>query len=170
MTIDDVKQLVLNKAAQYGINPGVALAQMGRESGWRQDVIFGPYVGGAGERGISQFTPGTWARFGSGPHTNAYNPELALDAWGRYMTYLLGLFNSDYASALTGYNGGEGHLTDPDRHGPPSAAALEYGRTLAAAASSGGGSSILDPGAAGSGVPWVLLGAGALILFIALRD
>jgi len=174
MTIDQVKQLVLQKAAQYGIDPGVAYAQMERESGWRQDVIFGPYVGGAGERGISQFTPETWATYGSGPHTNAYDPNLALDAWGGYMTYLLGLFGGDYQKALTGYNGGPGHLTNPSRYGGPSAAALEYGSTLAAYRGSGADSGSRPDFlsiAQGGEFPWLAFGAVVAVgLFLAFRE
>ncbi len=174
MTTDEIKQLVISKANQYGINPGIALAQMERESGWRQDVIFGPFVGAAGERGISQFTPATWQTYGSGPHTNAYDPNLALDAWGNYMTALLGMFSGDYAKALTGYNGGPGHLTDPGKYGPPSAAAIAYGQQITAQAGFGPGSvvnldsvEVAPPG----GLPlWLLLGGGLILLVVALRD
>lgn len=135
MTTDELKQLVVNKANQYGINPNIALVQIARESAnFRPDVVFGPFVGGAGERGMSQFTPGTWARYGSGPHTNAYDPVKALDAWGKYMVDLIGLFGGDYVKALMGYNGGEGHITNPERYGPPSARAQAYAREIYAQA------------------------------------
>jgi len=173
MTTEEIKQLVIAKANQYGMNPGIALAQMERESGWRQDVIFGPFVGAAGERGISQFTPGTWARFGSGPHTNAYDPNLAMDAWGNYMVYLLGLFNGDYLKALTGYNGGEGHLTDPGRYGPPSAAARAYAQAIYSQAGFTADSVVnldqvtVSPG----GFPvWLAIGAVGLLVWFAFSD
>lgn len=169
MTIDQVKQLVLQKAAQYGIDPGVAFAQISRESGFNPRA-----VGSSGERGLAQFMPGTWARFGSGPFDNAFDPELNLNAWGGYMTYLLGLFGGDYQKALTGYNGGEGHLTNPQKYGPPSAAALEYGQTLAAHLGSGvatGSRPDFLSIAQGGEFPWLIFaGVVAVGLFLAFRD
>lgn len=177
MTTEEIKQLVVNKANQYGINPNISLAQMARESdGFRQDVVFGPFVGGAGERGISQFTPGTWQRFGAGPHTNAYDPNLALDAWGKYMTFLLTTFGGDYLYALIGYNGGEGHLLNPQKHGPPSAAAQRYGQEVMARAGVGSGSGvdvgpiIVEP-LGGDDFPWLPVAVAAgLLFFVALQD
>lgn len=132
-TREQLTALVADYARSYGIDPGIALAQLKRESAnFRADVVYGPFVGGAGERGLSQFTPGTWARFGQGPHTNAYNPDLALTAWGKYMSWLLARYSYDYAKALAGYNGGEGHV---DR-GTVSSAAKRYATEIMAAAGS----------------------------------
>jgi soluble lytic murein transglycosylase-like protein len=134
--------LVMDYARSYGINPGIALAQLKRESAnFRADVVYGPFVGGAGERGLSQFTPGTWARFGQGPHTSAYDPDLALTAWGDYMSMLLARYSYDYVKALQGYNGGEGHV---DR-GNVSSGARRYASEIMAAA---GSQAIPDPGTA----------------------
>lgn len=188
MTTAELQQLVVDYANQYGIDPGVAVAQIARESAnFRPDVVFGPYVGGAGERGMAQFTPATWATWGSGPHTNAYDPNLALDAWGKYMTYLLDMFGWDYQKALTAYNGGPGHLTNPSKYGPPSQAALNYGAQLAAAATGGGSSVSVDStvasttaatnggggnaGAGSSSLPlWLIIGAVGLAVVVYARD
>ncbi len=125
-------------AAAAGIIPAVAVEQLRHESdNWRADVVYGPFVGGAGERGVAQFTPGTWQRFGRGAHTNAYDPEQSLAAYVRYMTYLLGLFNGDYSKALTGYNGGEGHLTNPVKYGGPSRDAQKYAQEILARSGAG---------------------------------
>lgn len=129
-TKDQMIQLIQQYAMMYGINPAIAVAQHQRESGFRNNVVYGPFVGGAGERGISQFTPGTWARFGEGPHTNAYVPENSLKAWGKYMVFLLNRYGGDYQRALQGYNGGEGNV---DR-GTVSAGAREYARAILAEA------------------------------------
>lgn len=171
-TREQLIALVQDYAQRFGIRPDVAVAQIRRESwDFRPDVVYGPYVAGAGERGLTQFIPDTWARFGSGPHTNAYIPEQALEAWGKYMTYLLNLFDWDYSKALTGYNGGEGHLTNPSRYGPPSAAALRYASEVLAAAGSetpdSGGSSGAGAGD-GDQVNWLAIGAVAVIALIAL--
>lgn len=173
MTTEEIQQLVVSKANQYGINPGIALAQMQRESSWRQDVIFGPFVGAAGERGISQFTPATWQQYGSGPHANAYNPELALDAWGSYMAALMGMFGGDYLKALTAYNGGPAHLTNPERYGPPSARAQAYAQAIYSQAGFGPGSVVsLDQiGVTPASFPiWLLIGGIGVLVWFALSD
>jgi soluble lytic murein transglycosylase-like protein len=160
--------LVQDYARSYGINPAIAVAQIRRESwNFRPDVVYGPYVAGAGERGMSQFTPGTWARFGSGPHTNAYDPDQAMTAWGKYMTYLLNLFGWDYGKALTGYNGGEGHLLNPARFGPPSAAAQRYAQEILAEAGQEPQNNTQDT-QEGNQTNWLLIGAVAAIALVAL--
>src|SRR6266545_7127005 len=178
MTTDELKQLVISYAQGYGIDPAIALAQMARESGWRQDVIFGPFVGAAGERGISQFTPATWASFGSGPHTNAYDPDQAMTAWGKYMAYLSGLFGGDISKMLTAYNGGPAHLTNPGRYGPPSQAALRYASEIMANAQQYSVPPV-EPapdqfmpvdqtGAEEEGIPLLWLALGGLVLIVVL--
>lgn len=166
-TREQLIALVQDYARRFGIRPDVAVAQIQRESN------FNPNANGtSGEKGLAQFMPGTWARFGSGPHSNAYIPEQALEAWGKYMTYLLGLFNGDYAKALTGYNGGEGHLTDPAKHRPPSAAAQRYAREVLAAAGHESSPAADGNGGSGSGAEsktnWLLIGAVVAIAVIAL--
>lgn len=157
-TREQLIALVQDYARRYGIDPAVAVAQIRRES------QFDPNANGrAGEKGLAQFIPETWARFGSGPHSNAYDPDHALTAWGKYMTYLLGLFDGDISKALIGYNGGEGHLTNPARHGPPSAAAQRYAREVLAEAGYQP-QNTQDQGKTN----WLLIGAVAAIALIAL--
>src|SRR5215510_2954225 len=108
MTTDEIKALVVSKANQYGINPNIALAQIQRESGFNPRA-----VGAAGERGLAQFMRGTWEQYGAGSFDNAFDENANLDAWGNYMAALMGMFSGDYTKALTAYNGGPGHLTDP---------------------------------------------------------
>jgi len=95
-------------ADAYGVDRAIAYAQLKRESAdFRSDVVYGPFVAGAGERGVAQFTPGTWARFSNEPHTAAYDPDKSLRAWGAYMRLLLDMFGGRYDLALAVYNGGE---------------------------------------------------------------
>jgi soluble lytic murein transglycosylase-like protein len=168
----DYRQLVIDKANQYGINPNIALAQIQRESGFNPRA-----VGGAGERGLAQFTQGTWSDWGSGSFDNAFDPETNLDAWGRYMVYLLGLFGGDYVSALTAYNGGPGHLTNPGKYGPPSYAARAYAQAVYAQAGAVSESTVspdqisLPSGNPSSLPAWVVLGiVGLVVGIIVLRD
>jgi soluble lytic murein transglycosylase-like protein len=109
-TKDQLIARIQQVATGAGIDPSVAYYQLLRESGFRDDVVYGPTTGGSGERGVAQFMPGTWARFGSGPHTNAYDPDASLTAWAGYMTWLLARYGGNYTKALQGYNGGEGHV------------------------------------------------------------
>jgi soluble lytic murein transglycosylase-like protein len=167
MTTDQIKALVVQKANQYGINSNIALAQIQRESNFNPRA-----TGSSGERGLAQFMPGTWARFGSGSFDNAFDAEMNLNAWGGYMSYLLNLFGGDYTYALTGYNGGEGHLLNPEKYGQPSAAAISYGQTLAAAGGSPDiGPIIVEPSALPGGIPtWAFFVAGGLLLLLLVRD
>lgn len=131
MNRDQLIALVQSYAQSYGVDPAIAVEQIRRESAnFRSDVVYGPFVGGAGERGMSQFTPGTWQRFGSGPHTNAYDPDQAMRTWGKYMSSLLRMFGGDYEKALQGYNGGEGNV----QRGTVSSAAKRYAREILARA------------------------------------
>lgn len=168
MTTEEIQNLVIAKANQYGINPGIAFAQIQRESGFNPRA-----VGASGERGLGQFMKATWDRFGSGSFDNAFDPVANLDAWGNYMVYLMGLFGGNYLKALTGYNGGEGHLTNPERYGPPSARAQAYAQAIYSQAGFTESSVVnLDQIEVSSGgVPvWLLIGGLALIVWVALSD
>jgi soluble lytic murein transglycosylase-like protein len=171
MTTEEIKQLVVDYASACGLRADIAYLQIQRESS------FNPNARGAdGEKGIAQFTPGTWARFGQGAHDNAFQPSFAMNAYCRYMQHLLGLFGGDYEKALIGYNGGEGHLTDPGKHGPPSARALAYGRELMAQAGSGQadnfiGTYLVTGGERGQGFPtWLVLGFAALLVWVIVSE
>lgn len=127
-------QQIAATADSIGFPSAIAIEQLRHESGnFRQDVIYGPSIGGAGERGLAQFIPGTWARFGSG---DPYNPANSLQAWARYTSYLASLFNGDLRRILQAYNGGEGNV----QRGTVSSAARNYADGILARA--GQGSSI----------------------------
>jgi len=96
---EDYRQLVINKAYQYGVNPNLALAQIGRESSFNPRA-----VSPAGAKGLAQFMPATAARFGL---TDPFDPVASMDAWGQYMISMLAMFNGRYDLALAGYISGE---------------------------------------------------------------
>lgn len=155
-------------ARSIGFPEAVAIAQLARESAnFRDDVVYGPFVGGSGERGLAQFIPGTWARFGSGMHQTAYDPDASLAAWAAYTNYLMRLFNGDLTKVLQGYNGGEGNV----QRSTVSAAARRYAsevlRTAGQQESTGGtGDSTML-----SGLPlWATLGLVALLAVVVLDD
>jgi soluble lytic murein transglycosylase-like protein len=164
MTTEEIKNLVVSKANQYGINPSIAYYQIQRESSFNPRA-----VGGSGERGLGQFMKATWGRFGSGSFDNAFDPVMNLDAWGNYMIYLLAMFNGDYVKALQGYNGGEGNV----QRGTVSAAARAYAQAIYSQAGFTSQSVInfdqleVSP----TGFPtWLLIGGLGLILWVALND
>lgn len=101
-------QLIQTTADEIGFPSAVAIEQLRIESGnFRPDVIYGPYIGNAGERGLAQFIPATWARFGNG---DPYNPTNSMQAWQRFIQYLANLFPGDLRKILQAYNGGEGNV------------------------------------------------------------
>jgi len=161
----ELQSLVIDYADSYSIDRGIALAQAQRESGFNSSAI-----GSSGERGLMQFMPGTWARFGNGSFDNAFDPELNLTAWGAYMQWLLDRYGWDYSKALMGYNGGEGNV---DR-GTVSSAAKGYASWILASAGK------YDPNPAMNGMadplpssdfPYtaLLIGGAGLLLILMLR-
>src|SRR5260221_13458276 len=102
MSKDEIISKIQDAAWAIGWPPELAIAQLARESGnFREAVIYGPFVGSAGERGLAQFIPATWARFGSG---DPYSPDDSLAAWQYYIGYLRSLFGEDYSKILMGYH------------------------------------------------------------------
>ena len=176
MTKTELQNIVIDYAYGYGIDPQIALAQISQESG------FNPLTNGSsGEKGMAQFMPGTWQRFGYGSFDNAYDPNYAMWAWGEYMSYLLNLFGWDYQKALIGYNGGEGHLLDPSRYGPPSSRAQNYAKTILANArrydlanyssvQTTSGNPDDEPNILGLSLTTALLIAGGVFAILALRE
>jgi soluble lytic murein transglycosylase-like protein len=164
MTTEEIQNLVIDSAQACGIEPTVAFYQIQRESG------FNPNARGAdGEKGIAQFMPETWARFGEGPHDNAFDPVKAMAAYCRYMAYLLGLFN-DYEKALQGYNGGEGNV----QRGTVSSRARAYASEILSQAryqSNNIGTFVVSGGTPGQGFPtWLMLGFAALLVWVIVSD
>lgn len=155
-------------ARSIGFPEAVAIAQLARESAnFRNDIVYGPFVGGSGERGLAQFIPGTWARFGQGMHQTAYDPDASLAAWAAYTSYLMRLFNGDLTKVLQGYNGGEGNV----QRNTVSAMARRYASEVLQAAG--------QVGTEGTGVTtmpslnlptWAIIGSVALLAFVALFD
>lgn len=103
MTKDQIKQIVVAAAQKYGINPAIALAQIQAESNFNPNAR-----SSAGAQGLAQFMPGTARQYGL---KNPFDPAQSMEAWGKYMSYLLKKFNFDYRLALAGYNAGEGNVT-----------------------------------------------------------
>lgn len=115
-TKQELVDLLRTYAQRYGIDEGIAIAQIQQESS------FNPRAGSpAGAQGIAQFMPATARRFG----VNVWDVNSSFDGWGRYMRFLLDRYNGDYSLALAGYNAGEGNV---DKYGgiPPFAETRAY--------------------------------------------
>lgn len=93
------KNLIVDAANRYGLDVGIALAQIQQESGFNPKA-----VSSAGAKGLAQFMPDTAKRFGL---KDPFDPVQAAEAYGKYMSLLLKLFNGRYDLALAGYNWGE---------------------------------------------------------------
>lgn len=161
--IDRIRQA----ARSIGFPEAVAIAQLARESAnFRDDVVYGNFVGGSGERGLAQFIPGTWARFGSG--MNPYDPDASLQAWAAYTSYLTRIFDGDLRKVLQAYNGGEGNVS----RGTVSAAARNYASAiLSQAGQTTTGSETGELGLLnGRLLGWVLIGGVILLAVVVLFD
>ena len=160
--IDRIRQA----ARSIGFPEAVAIAQLARESAnFRDDVVYGNFVGGSGERGLAQFIPGTWARFGSG--MNPYDPDASLAAWAAYTSYLTRMFDGDLRKVLQSYNGGEGNVS----RGTVSAAARNYASAiLSQAGHQTTGSETGESVPMGEKSKWFLIGGVILLAVVVLFD
>lgn len=93
-------QLYVNNAAnQLGISPDIVAAQIQSESSWD------PNANSGAAQGIAQFTPATWAEYGSGSPNNVAD---AFNAYTKYMGVLLSEEHGNIRDALAAYNAGPG--------------------------------------------------------------
>jgi hypothetical protein len=98
--------LIDRAAAQYGV-PADHLARMlGRESGWRPEVIDGRVKSPVGAEGVAQFMPGTAKELGVDP----LNPESAIPGAARYLSQLQKQFGGNLEHATAAYNWGPGRV------------------------------------------------------------
>lgn len=105
MTRDEIKNLIVRKALEYGIDPAWAIAQLTAESNLNPKAV-GPPTRYGRAKGLAQFIDTTWAEWGRG---SPFDPEAAVDAYMRYMKYLIGKFGS-YELAAAAYNAGPGNV------------------------------------------------------------
>jgi soluble lytic murein transglycosylase-like protein len=90
--------------AAYGIDWRLLFAQCWKESGFTLNAR-----GAAGEKGMAQFMPATWARFGRGDPDNPVNAAYAQAFYLAYIRrYLAARGITDPRMMIAGYNCGEG--------------------------------------------------------------
>jgi len=92
------------KASRYGLDWRLLFAMAWKESNFRTNAR-----GAAGEKGMAQFMPGTWAMFGRG---DPDDPNDAIEAQARYLAYirhhLAARGITDPRMMVAGYNCGQG--------------------------------------------------------------
>jgi soluble lytic murein transglycosylase-like protein len=156
-------QLVRETADAYGIDQRIALAQIQQESSFNPNA-----VSSAGARGIAQFMPLTWRAYGTDDFNDAFDPYIAVHAWGTLMSELLAKYGGDYEQALREYHAG------PDRSGWGPRTRDYSARILANAAQWSdvatdlrNGDIALDPAGSPPSSSWLLpLGIGAVLLIV----
>ena len=106
----DLRELAAAAARRHGLDPGLVLAVVSVESGFRPQA-----VSPRGAQGLMQLMPGTASSLGV---ADAFDPVQNLDGGTRHLGQLLTLYGGDLARALAAYNAGEGAV---HRHGgvPP---------------------------------------------------
>ena len=106
----DLVRLVEQAAERHGLDPGLVLAVVSVESGFRPEA-----VSAKGAQGLMQLMPRTAASLGV---SDALDPEQNVDAGVRHLEALVRLYDGDLTRALAAYNAGQGAVA---RHGgvPP---------------------------------------------------
>jgi hypothetical protein len=151
----DVRELAAAAAQRHGLDPGLVLAVVSVESGFRPQA-----VSPKGAQGLMQLMPRTASELGV---TDAFDPAQNLDGGVRHLGSLLALYDGDVRRALAAYNAGQGAVA---RHNgvPPYAETRAYvekvlrrygARETAAktADAAAGGPAAKDPGAAKKKAP-----------------
>jgi len=103
LTSAQIPAAIAGAAAQYGVNPSLALAMAQAESGLNPNA-----VSSAGAQGIFQLMPATASSLGV---TNPFDPQQNITAGVRYLAQLLSQFGDPY-EALAAYNWGPGNLSN----------------------------------------------------------
>jgi len=98
VTVQDLIRMI---AAQYGVDPGLALAVARQESNYNQAA-----VSPVGAVGVFQLMPATAADLG----VNPYVLEENIDGGIRYLSWLIGRYGDAPAVVLAAYNWGVGNV------------------------------------------------------------
>jgi transglycosylase-like protein with SLT domain len=100
-----IAQMVQAAAAQYGVDPTLALAVAQKESGLNPSAV-NPTTGAAG---VMQLMPATAAALGV---TNSLDPAQNIPAGVRYLSQLLNSYGGDVGKALAAYDWGLGNVNN----------------------------------------------------------
>lgn len=95
----DIASLVNQIASEEGVEDALVHSVIRAESNYNPRA-----VSPKGALGIMQLIPSTARRFGV---NDAFDPKENIQGGVRYLKFLLGYFNNDYAKAIAAYNAGE---------------------------------------------------------------
>lgn len=106
----DLRELAAEAARRHGLDPGLVMAVVAVESGFRPQA-----VSPKGAQGLMQLMPRTAESLGV---EDPFDPAENLDGGARHLGQLLTLYGGDLVRALAAYNAGAGAVK---RHGgvPP---------------------------------------------------
>jgi len=94
----------VSKCRGIGLDPLIAIRQLYTESiGFSPSVLNCKIKSPAGAMGIAQFMPGTWSTYGKGSPCNV---DDSLDAYIKFMDYLLKRYEGRVDLAVASYNSG----------------------------------------------------------------
>uniref|UniRef100_A0A7C5VF59 Lytic transglycosylase domain-containing protein n=1 Tax=Thermus caliditerrae TaxID=1330700 RepID=A0A7C5VF59_9DEIN len=110
-------------ARAWGVDPYLVAAVVWVESGYCPGA-----VGRAGEVGLGQFMPGTWARTTGAPVEWRSHPDWALWATAKHLRELYFAVGGDWRKALWAYNAGLGAV----QRGRVPASTLRYAEKVLA--------------------------------------
>jgi len=142
-TAGQYRAMTAAAARNAGVDPRLALALIGQESGFNPGA-----VSSAGAIGLGQLMPGTAAGLGV---TNSLDPQQNLAGAMKYLGQMLAEFHGDKNLALTAYNAGPGNV---EKYGLNArllpGADPNYARNILAAAGSMGGDGFAASAARGA--------------------
>jgi soluble lytic murein transglycosylase-like protein len=117
----DIRSLVRELAEREGLDPGLVLALVGVESGFRAGAL-----SPKGAQGLMQLMPATAAAYGV---AEPFDPQANVQAGVRHLRLLLERYRGDTEKALAAYNAGEGAV-ERYRGVPPYAETRAYVRKI----------------------------------------
>lgn len=109
--------VIEDAANRHGLDPSLLHAVIQAESGYNPEAI-----SHKGAVGLMQLMPGTAARYGVDP----YDPEENILGGARYLSDLMGMFDSNVALAVAAYNAGENNVIKYGNKIPPFSETQNY--------------------------------------------
>lgn len=100
MTRDEIKQYIIQKSREQGVDPALALAVARQESGYNPSA-----TSPVGAGGVFQLMPATGKEMGV---KNIYDPVDNINGGLGYLNKMLSMFGGNKDMALAAYNAGPG--------------------------------------------------------------
>ena len=114
---EDLRDMIDRIAVEQGVETNLVHSVISAESNYNPAA-----VSPKGAQGIMQLVPSTARRFGV---SNSFDPAENILGGVRYLRFLLGYYQGDYAKTIAAYNAGEGNV-DKYNGIPPFAETRNY--------------------------------------------